>query len=117
MHLYKEPSKISGTDAAIWSKTNFRPPEVVPFHVNAPFSVLLPFFKCILEVVFFENIQHRQRIFLDHLNCVKIEASLLSSIGETENSRMGRGDDSHVMFGKKFPGEKGTVRLSVVVMQ
>jgi hypothetical protein len=27
------------------------------------------------------------------------------------------GDDSHFDFGKKFPGEKGSVRQCVVVMQ
>jgi hypothetical protein len=27
------------------------------------------------------------------------------------------GDDSHVVFGQKFPGEKGSVRRCVVVMQ
>jgi hypothetical protein len=32
--------------------------EVVPFHVYAPLSALLPFLKCILEVVFCEGAQH-----------------------------------------------------------
>jgi hypothetical protein len=27
------------------------------------------------------------------------------------------GDNSHVVFGQKFPGEKGTVRRCVIVMQ
>jgi hypothetical protein len=27
------------------------------------------------------------------------------------------GDDSHVGFGEKFPGEKGSVRRCVIVMQ
>jgi hypothetical protein len=27
------------------------------------------------------------------------------------------GDDSHVGFGKKFPGEKGSGRLCIVMMQ
>jgi hypothetical protein len=27
------------------------------------------------------------------------------------------GDDSHVIFGQKFPGEKGSVRQCVVMMQ
>jgi hypothetical protein len=43
-------------------------------------------------------------------------ASLLSSIGETEKHRMGKGDDMLFLV-KKFPGEKGSVRQNVVVMQ
>jgi hypothetical protein len=27
------------------------------------------------------------------------------------------GDDSHVVFGKEFPGEKGSARWCIVVMQ
>jgi hypothetical protein len=27
------------------------------------------------------------------------------------------GDDSHTVFGQKFPGEKGSVRLCVVMMK
>jgi hypothetical protein len=58
---YKEPSIISGTDAAIWSKINFVPtghhhPPSSPFRAYAPFQALLPFFKCILEVVFWEGV-------------------------------------------------------------
>jgi hypothetical protein len=37
--------------------------------------------------------------------CQNGSFSVLSSIGETENSRVGRGE-SHVVFGQKFPGEK-----------
>jgi hypothetical protein len=40
----------------------------------------------------------------------------LSSVGETEKSRVD-GDVSHVVFGQKFPGEKGSVRRRVVVIQ
>jgi hypothetical protein len=42
--------------------------------------------------------------------------SVLSSIGETERSRVG-GDNSHVGFGQKFSGEKGSVEWCIVVMQ
>jgi hypothetical protein len=31
-------------------------------------------FKCILEVVFGEGVQHRLHFYLDHLSCVKIAA-------------------------------------------
>jgi hypothetical protein len=55
----------SGTDAAIWSKTNFGPtghhhPQSSPFlHVRT-----IPTASAILEVMF----------YLDHLNCVKMAA-------------------------------------------
>jgi hypothetical protein len=48
--------------------------EEVPFRAYAPFSVLQPFFTCILEIVFCEGFQHRLRFCLDHLNCVKLVA-------------------------------------------
>jgi hypothetical protein len=42
--------------------------------------------------------------------------SVLSSIGEKR--KVGWvGDDSHVIFGEILPGEKGSVRRYVVVMQ
>jgi hypothetical protein len=40
----------------------------------------------------------------------------LSSVREIEKSRVG-GDDSHVVFGQKFPGEKGSVRWYIVMLQ
>jgi hypothetical protein len=48
LYIYNEPSIISGTGAAIWSKTNFEPTstialEVVPFRSYATFPALLPF--------------------------------------------------------------------------
>jgi hypothetical protein len=46
--------------------------EVVPFCPYAPFPTLLPFFKCILEAVFCEGVQHRLRFCRDHINYVKI---------------------------------------------
>jgi hypothetical protein len=59
--------------------------EVTPFRAYAPFQSLLPSIECILQVVFFEGVQHRLRFFLDHLNCVKKDGlSFLSSIRETE---------------------------------
>jgi hypothetical protein len=45
---------------------------VVPFHVHAPFPALLPFFKCILEVVFCKGVQHRQSFCFDHFNYVEM---------------------------------------------
>jgi hypothetical protein len=91
--------------------------EVLPFHTHSTFSALLPFFKCILEVVF-------------PWECSTLPASLPRSplllqndgllvlflIWETEESRVGS-DDSHVSLGQIFPGEKGSVRRCVVVMQ
>jgi hypothetical protein len=42
--------------------------------------------------------------------------SVVSSITETEKSRVDE-DESHVVFGQKFPGGKGSVRRCVVLMQ
>jgi hypothetical protein len=42
--------------------------------------------------------------------------SVLSAIGETENLG-GWGDGSHVVFGQKLPGEKGSLRKCIVVKQ
>jgi hypothetical protein len=44
--------------------------EVVTFYLYAPFPALLPFLKCILEVVFCEGVQHCLQFCLDHLSCV-----------------------------------------------
>jgi hypothetical protein len=66
------------------------------------FPAPLPFFKCILEVVFCEGVQHRLRFCLNHLNYLKMAAfQFLSSIKETEKSRVG-GVDSHVVFLQKL---------------
>jgi hypothetical protein len=55
--IYKKPAIISGTGAGIWSKLTLGllatiTLEVTFFRTYAPFPALLPFFKCILEVVF-----------------------------------------------------------------
>jgi hypothetical protein len=54
--IYKELSISSGTGVAIWSKTMGLLAtitlKVVYFCAYAWFSALLPFFKCILELVF-----------------------------------------------------------------
>jgi hypothetical protein len=48
--------------------------EVVPFYTYTLFPALLPFLKCILEVVFFDGVQHHLQFCLDHLNCAVMEA-------------------------------------------
>jgi hypothetical protein len=61
--------------------------EVILFSAFSPFPALLPFFKCILEVMFSESVQQRLRFCLAHINCVKMmigSLSVLSSIGKTE---------------------------------
>jgi hypothetical protein len=64
------------------------------------------FFKRTLEVVFSEGVQHRMPFYLDRLNCVKmavfqfyLQSGKLRAVGWV-------GDDSHVIFGQKFNGEK-----------
>jgi hypothetical protein len=49
-------------------------PAVFPFLAYAAFPATLPFFKCILEVVFCEGVQHSLRFCLNHLTCVKMAA-------------------------------------------
>jgi hypothetical protein len=48
--------------------------EAVSFRAYASPPALLPFFKCMLEVVFCEGVHHRLSLCLDHLSCVKITA-------------------------------------------
>jgi hypothetical protein len=76
----------------------------------------MPFFKCILEIVFCEGVQHCLLFCLNHLICVICVP--FSFICNWENRKIGWvGDDSHVVFSQKFLGEKGSVRWCVVMMQ
>jgi hypothetical protein len=61
--------------------------EEVPLRAYAPFPELLPFFKCILEIVFCVGVQHRLSVFIFNRG----------------NRTVGWvGDYSHVDFGKKI---------------
>jgi hypothetical protein len=121
--LYDKISTVYGTGASIWSETNFgpiAPPitlKVAPFRAYAPFPALLLFLKCILEVVFCEGVQHRPRFCLDHHICVKMAAfQFYLQLGKQR--KVGWvGDESHIVFGQIFPGEKGSVTWCVVVLQ
>jgi hypothetical protein len=84
------------TGSTACSETNFGP---TGRHL-APFPALLPLFQCMLEVVFWEGVQHRLRFFLDHLIVSKWRPS--SFIFNQGNRKLGWvGDDSPVVFGKK----------------
>jgi hypothetical protein len=48
--------------------------EIVSFRSYEYFPTLLPFCKCILQVMFYVDVQHRLRLYLDHLNGVKMAA-------------------------------------------
>jgi hypothetical protein len=48
--------------------------EIVPFCANAPFPVLLPYFKRILDVLSREDVHHCLSFCLDHLSYVKMVA-------------------------------------------
>jgi hypothetical protein len=105
---FKEPSIISGTGAATWSKTNFGPTghalKVVPFCAYALFPAILPFIKCIMEVMFCEGVHHHL-----HLNCVKM-AAFEFHLQLREQRKVGwMGDGSRVVFGQQFPGKKESV--------
>jgi hypothetical protein len=56
--------------------------EVVLFRKDALFPALPSFFKCILEVVFCEGVQHCLQFFLYYLNCQNGSLSVVSSIGK-----------------------------------
>jgi hypothetical protein len=95
----------------MWLKTNFWPTnhitlQVAPFSAYIAFPALLPFLRCILEVVFCERVHHSLR-FLSSQLC-KNQCSIM----DTENRRI-CGGDSHIVFGQKFLGEKGSVRWCV----
>jgi hypothetical protein len=83
----------------------------------APFPALMPFFKHILEVMFCEGAQHHLRFGISHLYCVKMAAFQFYLQSGKQRKVWWVGNDSHVVFGKKFPGEKGSVRQYIVVMQ
>jgi hypothetical protein len=99
--------------------------KAVPFFMYAWFSALLPFFKCILEVVFCEGVRHHLRFSLDHLSCVKMAAfQFYLELGKQRKAAGSQvrpvgwvEDDSYVVFGKKFPDERGSVRWCVMMQQ
>jgi hypothetical protein len=67
--------------------------------------------------MFCEAVQHRLRFCLHHLSCVKM-AAFQFYLQSGKQWKLGWvRDGSHVDFGQRFPGEKGSERRSVVVMQ
>jgi hypothetical protein len=92
---YKEPSIISGTGVVIWSKTNSGPTG----HHHPWSSPLLR--VCIVSsnsVIF--CMHHASRILWGY-SAPPVILYL---------------DNSYVVFGKKFPAVKGSVRWCIVVM-
>jgi hypothetical protein len=67
--------------------------EVVPFRVYAPFSVHLPFFNYILEVVFRKGVQHCLQF------CLMAEQRPFSFIFNWGNSSKSQGAKSGVLGG------------------
>jgi hypothetical protein len=65
--------------------------KVVPFHVYAPIPVLLLLFKCILEVVLCEGVQHHLQFCLHRLNCVKMPVSSIGGNRKDREPRVGGG--------------------------
>jgi hypothetical protein len=87
--------------------------KAVPFRMYAQFKVLLSFFKCTLKAMFCEGVQY----CLGHLNCVKLAAFQFYLQSGKQRKVGWVGDDSHVIFCQKVPGEKGSVRWCIVMMQ
>jgi hypothetical protein len=91
--------KTSGTGAVIWSKTNFgltghHHPRISFFPHVCTVPALLPFFKCILKVVFCIGVQHLLRFCLDNLSCVKMAVIQFYRQSGKQKSRL-NGDDSN----------------------
>jgi hypothetical protein len=80
--------------------------KAVPFLTYAPFPALLPFFKCILELVFCKGVKHRLRFCLNHLICVKMVVFQFCFQSGKHRKVGWLGDNSHVVSGKKFSTEK-----------
>jgi hypothetical protein len=71
----------------------------------------------LLEVVFYEGVQHCLPFYLNNLSCSKM-AVFHSYLQSGKQRKVGwMGDNSNVMFGQKFPGEKVNVKWSVGMMQ
>jgi hypothetical protein len=70
------------------------------------FQCFCRFLKCILEIVFCEGVQLRLRLCLDHLNCVKMAVVQFYLQSEKQKSTVCVRDDTRVIFGQEFPGEK-----------
>jgi hypothetical protein len=82
----------------------------IPFREYALFRVHLPFFKCILIVVISTTCESVS------ISSIVSKWRPFSFIFNRGNRKIGSvGDDSHVVFGKNFPGEKGSVKWRVVV--
>jgi hypothetical protein len=91
--------------------------EVLPFRLHAPFPLLLTFVQCILQVVFCGGCSIPPAILPPSPQLYQNGGfSVLSSIGDSEESRVGE-DESHVVFGQMFPGEKESVRRCVAMLQ
>jgi hypothetical protein len=81
--------------------------EVFPFCVHALFPALLPFLNvswksCSVRVF---STACNSALTISIVSTWQPFLSVLPSIRETEKSK-GGGEDSHVVFGKKFPGKK-----------
>jgi hypothetical protein len=112
---YKERSIISETSIEIWSKTNFghtghHHPQSSSLPCVSTFPSASAIFKCLLEVLFCEGVQHRLPFYLNNLSCAEM-AAFHSHLQSGKQRKVGSvGDDSHVKFGQKFPSEKGSVK-------
>jgi hypothetical protein len=68
--------------------------EAVSCRAYAPFPARLPFFKYIVEVVFWEGDQHRLPFCLSHLNSVKMLAFEFYLQSGKQKSMVGGGRES-----------------------
>jgi hypothetical protein len=64
--------------------------------------------------VFCDGVQHRLQFYLDHLSCVKMAGNIKAAGGQIRRLWWA-GDDSHVVFSKKLPGEEESMIASSLV--
>jgi hypothetical protein len=105
--MNKESSIISGTGAAIWSKTNFGPighhhPRSSPIPLICTVPSASAIFKCILQVVFCEGVQHCLRFSLGHLSCVKMTVFKFY-LQSGKQRKVGRMGTTVMLFLSKIP--------------
>jgi hypothetical protein len=115
--IYRQPSIISGTGAAILSKTNFGPTG----HHQARNSPLprvrtVPIVSANFEMRPGSVFSTACDLHPSPQLCQNGGLLVLPAIGEQEKSRVGGGWQSYC-FWSKIPSERGSVREYVVVMQ
>jgi hypothetical protein len=101
----------SGQKLTLGLVTNIAP-KIFPFRAYATFQALLPFFKVILEVVFCEDVRAPSAL----IATIVSKRRPFGFIFNWGNRKLRLAqDNSHVVFGKNFPGEEGMRQCGVMI--